>query len=35
LLVSRYSQYRQAPPAGPVVAVTVERWSGWAAAGPG
>jgi PPOX class probable F420-dependent enzyme len=32
LLASRYRQYRQAPPTGPVIAVTVERWSGWAAA---
>jgi PPOX class probable F420-dependent enzyme len=32
LLASRYWQYRQAPPTGPVIAVTVERWSGWAAA---
>jgi PPOX class probable F420-dependent enzyme len=31
LLAGRYRQYRQAPPAGPVIAVTVERWSGWAA----
>jgi len=31
LLVARYSQYREQPPAGPVVAVDVERWSGWAA----
>ena len=31
LLVDRYWQYRQAPPTGPVLAVTVERWSGWAA----
>ncbi len=31
LLASRYWQYRQAPPTGPVLAVTVERWSGWAA----
>ena len=31
LLAERYWQYRQAPPAGPVLAVTVERWSGWAA----
>jgi PPOX class probable F420-dependent enzyme len=31
LLASRYRQYRQAPPTGPVLAVTVERWSGWAA----
>ncbi len=32
LLATRYWQYRQAPPTGPVIAVTVERWSGWAAA---
>jgi PPOX class probable F420-dependent enzyme len=32
LLADRYWQYRQAPPTGPVMAVTVERWSGWAAA---
>ncbi len=31
LLASRYWQYRQAPPTGPVIVVTVERWSGWAA----
>ncbi len=31
LLADRYWQYRQAPPAGPVLAVTVERWSGWTA----
>jgi PPOX class probable F420-dependent enzyme len=30
LLAARYWQYRQAPPPGPVLAVTVERWSGWA-----
>jgi PPOX class probable F420-dependent enzyme len=29
LLVERYAQYRAAPPAGPVLAVDVERWSGW------
>jgi PPOX class probable F420-dependent enzyme len=33
LLAERYWQYREAPPTGPVLAVTVERWSGWAAAG--
>ena len=33
LLADRYWQYREAPPPGPVLAVTVERWSGWAAAG--
>lgn len=32
LLAERYPQYRQAPPPGPVIAITVERWSGWAAA---
>jgi PPOX class probable F420-dependent enzyme len=32
LLASRYWQYREAPPTGPVLAVTVERWSGWSAA---
>ncbi len=31
LLANRYWQYRQAPPTGPVIAVTVARWSGWAA----
>ena len=34
LLAGRYWQYRDAPPTGPVLAVTVERWSGWAAAPP-
>ena len=29
LLANRYRQYRQAPPTGPVLAVTVERWTGW------
>jgi PPOX class probable F420-dependent enzyme len=29
LLVKRYPQYRERPPAGPVLAVRVERWSGW------
>jgi PPOX class probable F420-dependent enzyme len=33
LLVARYPQYRDTPPAGTVIAVTVTRWSGWAAAG--
>ena len=33
LLADRYWQYRQAPPAGPVLAVTVERWTGWAGSG--
>jgi PPOX class probable F420-dependent enzyme len=29
LLAERYAQYRSQPPAGPVVAIAVERWSGW------
>jgi len=32
LLANRYWQYRQAPPTGPVLAMTVERWSGWTGA---
>jgi PPOX class probable F420-dependent enzyme len=32
LLANRYPQYLQAPPPGPILAVTVQRWSGWAAA---
>jgi PPOX class probable F420-dependent enzyme len=31
-LVEKYAPYRATPPAGPVVVVTVERWSGWSAA---
>jgi PPOX class probable F420-dependent enzyme len=31
LLVARYSQYRDAPPGGPVLSVDVERWTGWSA----
>ena len=31
LLAQRYAQYRALPPAGPVLAVAVERWSGWRA----
>ena len=27
----KYAQYRATPPQGPAVAVTVARWSGWAA----
>lgn len=33
LLIERYDQYRAQPPAGPVLAVDVERWSGWSGAG--
>jgi PPOX class probable F420-dependent enzyme len=31
LLAERYGQYREQPPAGPVLAIDVDRWSGWAA----
>jgi PPOX class probable F420-dependent enzyme len=31
-LAARYSQYRERPPGGPVLAVDVERWSSWSAA---
>jgi PPOX class probable F420-dependent enzyme len=31
LLRDRYAQYADAPPDGPVLEVTVQRWSGWAA----
>jgi PPOX class probable F420-dependent enzyme len=31
LLAERYQQYRPARPRGPVIAITVEAWSGWAA----
>jgi hypothetical protein len=33
-LVAKYPRYRDQPPAGPVVEVTVTRWSGWAYTGP-
>jgi PPOX class probable F420-dependent enzyme len=33
LLTERYPQYRSEPPPGPVLAMDVDRWSGWAAAG--
>lgn len=29
-LVGRYDWYRAHPPSGPVIEVTVQRWSGWA-----
>ncbi|MEV5986580.1 TIGR03668 family PPOX class F420-dependent oxidoreductase [Streptomyces sp. NPDC052051] len=32
LLAEKYPQYRDDPPDGPVVEVTVHRWSGWRAA---
>jgi PPOX class probable F420-dependent enzyme len=31
LLAARYPQYAAQPPAGPVIAVRVDRWTGWAA----
>jgi PPOX class probable F420-dependent enzyme len=31
LLAGRYPQYRRSPPTGPVIAIAVERWTGWAA----
>jgi PPOX class probable F420-dependent enzyme len=30
-LAARYPQYRTNPPPGPLIAVTVRRWSGWSA----
>ena len=30
-LSERYPQYRDAAPPGPVIAIAVDRWSGWAA----
>jgi PPOX class probable F420-dependent enzyme len=30
LLCDKYARYKDSPPEGPVVAVRVERWSGWA-----
>ena len=30
-LAARYAQYRERPPAGALVVIAVERWSGWAA----
>lgn len=30
LLRDKYDQYRDSPPQGPVAAIRVERWSGWA-----
>lgn len=31
-LTERYEQYRERPPEGPAIAITVSRWSGWRAA---
>lgn len=30
-LAARYPQYQESRPAGPVIAITVTQWSGWAA----
>lgn len=35
LLTGRYPQYRDLPPSGPVIEITAERWTGWAASPPG
>lgn len=32
LLADRYPQYRERPPAGPVICVLVQHWTAWAAA---
>jgi PPOX class probable F420-dependent enzyme len=34
LLTRRYRQYRDSPPAGPVISILVERWTGWTATSP-
>ncbi len=34
LLTQKYPQYRDSPPDGPVVVVTVHHWSGWRAVEP-
>lgn len=33
LLVARYAPYVERPPAGPVLAIDVQSWSGWSASG--
>jgi PPOX class probable F420-dependent enzyme len=35
LLAARYPQYRANPPAGPLIRIQAERWTGWAGARPG
>jgi len=32
-LCAKYAQYRAEPPAGPVISVAVQRWTGWAYTG--
>jgi PPOX class probable F420-dependent enzyme len=31
LLAERYEQYRRRPPEGPVIAIVIDRWTGWSA----
>jgi PPOX class probable F420-dependent enzyme len=31
LLAGRYRQYADSPPAGPLIVITVDRWTGWSA----
>ncbi|GAA1797168.1 TIGR03668 family PPOX class F420-dependent oxidoreductase [Actinomadura chokoriensis] len=31
LLADRYAQYRDRPPEGPVMAITIDSWTGWSA----
>lgn len=31
LLADRYTQYRDRPPEGPVIAITIDTWTGWSA----
>jgi PPOX class probable F420-dependent enzyme len=33
LLAERYPQYIASPPAGPVIVIQVDRWTGWSARG--
>jgi PPOX class probable F420-dependent enzyme len=33
VLAERYEQYRQTRPAGPVIVIEAERWTGWGAGG--
>jgi PPOX class probable F420-dependent enzyme len=35
LLTARYPQYLDRPPGGPVIAIRVTRWTGWAASASG
>jgi hypothetical protein len=30
-LIAKYSQYATDPPAGPVIVIEVDHWSGWSA----